>query len=127
MSAEWPAVTIDQVCVLIVDCVNKTAPVVDGPTPYRMIRTTNIRNGRIDRNECRYVDETTYANIDSTLTDALVLYLAVRVVVRLTNQSSDKERLFAQWRDWLETAKRIDGEEQSNVQFEDDTWVSLRG
>ena len=61
MSAEWPAVTIDQVCVLIVDCVNKTAPVADGPTPYRMIRTTNIRNGRIDRNECRYVDEATYA------------------------------------------------------------------
>ena len=61
MSSEWPTVTIDQVCDLIVDCVNKTAPVVDGPTPYRMIRTTNIRNGRIDRNECRYVDEATYA------------------------------------------------------------------
>jgi len=46
---------------LIVDCVNKTAPVVDGPTPYRMIRTTNIRNGRIDLSECRFVDEVTYA------------------------------------------------------------------
>lgn len=46
---------------MIVDCVNKTAPVVDGPTPYRMIRTTNIRNGRIDLSECRFVDEVTYA------------------------------------------------------------------
>lgn len=46
---------------MIVDCVNKTAPVVEGPTPYRMIRTTNIRNGRIDLSECRYVDEATYA------------------------------------------------------------------
>jgi type I restriction enzyme, S subunit len=60
MSSEWPLVTIDDVCELIVDCVNKTAPVVKGPTPYRMIRTTNIRNGRIDLNECRFVDEATY-------------------------------------------------------------------
>ena len=61
MSSKWPTVTIDHVCDLIVDCVNKTAPVIDGPTPYRMIRTTNIRNGRIDLNECRFVDEATFA------------------------------------------------------------------
>ena len=61
MSSEWPTVDIDEVCELIVDCVNKTAPIVDGPTPYRMIRTTNIRNGRIDLNGCRFVDEVTYS------------------------------------------------------------------
>jgi type I restriction enzyme S subunit len=61
MSSEWPTVQIDQVCELIVDCVNKTAPVVDGPTPYRMIRTTNIRNGRLDLSGCRFVDEATHA------------------------------------------------------------------
>jgi type I restriction enzyme S subunit len=61
MSSEWPTVTIADVCELIIDCVNKTAPVVEEPTPYRMIRTTNIRNGRIDLSECRFVDETTYA------------------------------------------------------------------
>ncbi len=61
MSSEWPIVPIDQICELIVDCVNKTAPVVEQPTPYRMIRTTNIRNGRIDLSSCRYVDEATYA------------------------------------------------------------------
>jgi type I restriction enzyme S subunit len=56
MSAEWPSIEIEKVCSLIVDCVNKTAPIVDQPTPYRMIRTTNIRNGRIDLTGCRYVD-----------------------------------------------------------------------
>ena len=60
MSAEWPTVEIDQVCELIVDCVNKTAPIVELETPYRMIRTTNIRNGRIDLSSCRFVDEATY-------------------------------------------------------------------
>jgi len=60
MSSEWPTVEIDQVCELIVDCVNKTAPVVDRSTPFRMIRTTNIRNGRIDLSDCRCVEESTY-------------------------------------------------------------------
>lgn len=45
---------------MIVDCVNKTAPVVPEITPYRMIRTTNVRNGRIDLSECRYVERATY-------------------------------------------------------------------
>jgi type I restriction enzyme S subunit len=53
-------VAIEDVCELIVDCVNKTAPVVDRVTPYRMIRTTNVRNGRIDLTECRHVEESTY-------------------------------------------------------------------
>ena len=53
-------VAIEDVCELIVDCVNKTAPVVDRVTPYRMIRTTNVRNGRIDLTECRHVEEATY-------------------------------------------------------------------
>lgn len=60
MSSEWPVVTVEDVCSLIVDCVNKTAPVVAEATPYRMIRTTNVRNGRIDLTECRYVAKDTY-------------------------------------------------------------------
>ncbi len=60
MSSEWPQVEVEKICDLIVDCVNKTAPVVEGPTPYRMIRTTNIRNGRVDLAGCRYVDELTF-------------------------------------------------------------------
>ncbi len=61
MSTEWQTVAIEEICELIVDCVNKTAPIVDQPTPFRMIRTTNIRNGRIDLSSCRFVDEPTYA------------------------------------------------------------------
>lgn len=60
MSSEWPLVAIEQVCELIVDCVNKTAPVVADITPYRMIRTTNVRKGRIDLKDCRHVEQATY-------------------------------------------------------------------
>jgi type I restriction enzyme S subunit len=56
----WPEVEVQDVCSLIVDCVNKTAPTVDYETPYRMIRTTNIRNGRLDLTDCRFVEKEVY-------------------------------------------------------------------
>lgn len=60
MSSEWPVVLVEDVCELIVDCVNKTAPVVSYETPFRMVRTTNIREGRVSLDSCRFVDEATY-------------------------------------------------------------------
>lgn len=41
-------VPVSAVCRAIADCVNKTAPVSAAATPYRMIRTSNIRNGEVD-------------------------------------------------------------------------------
>ncbi len=52
--------TVSEVCELIVDCVNKTAPVVEAVTPYKMLRTTNIKGGRINREDCRRVSEDTF-------------------------------------------------------------------
>jgi type I restriction enzyme S subunit len=56
----WTARPIRELCSSIIDCVNKTAPVVEGPTPYRMIRTTNVKNGRVNVANVRYVEEDTY-------------------------------------------------------------------
>ncbi|MCW7536279.1 restriction endonuclease subunit S [Aquabacterium sp. A7-Y] len=60
MQSEWPLVPVADCCDLIVDCVNKTAPVVDLQTPYKMIRTTNVRRGFIDLTDCKFVDESTF-------------------------------------------------------------------
>jgi len=60
MAGEWKRVAVSDVCELIVDCVNKTAPVVDELTPYKMLRTTNIKGGRINREECRRVAKDTF-------------------------------------------------------------------
>ena len=57
---EWKAVAIAEVCDLIVDCVNKTAPLVDELTQYKMLRTTNVKGGRIDREDCRRVSKDTF-------------------------------------------------------------------
>ena len=55
----WKDVPINEVCLLAVDCVNKTAPVVDYETPYKMLRTTNVRGGFVDTDNCRRVTEKT--------------------------------------------------------------------
>lgn len=49
--------SVSELCELVVDCVNRTAPVVDSVTPYKMLRTTNIRNGAVDTTKVRYVDQ----------------------------------------------------------------------
>jgi len=58
----WKLLPISDLCSCIIDCVNKTAPVVDYETPYKMIRTTNVRNGRVDTKNVRFVAEETYIN-----------------------------------------------------------------
>ena len=57
---EWEVRTAEEVCTNIVDCVNKTAPTVDYATPYRMIRTSNIREGKINTKDLRFVDKETF-------------------------------------------------------------------
>lgn len=54
---EWEEKRIEEWCDSVMDCVNKTAPVVEGPTPFKMIRTTNVRNGRVDVSKVRFVTE----------------------------------------------------------------------
>lgn len=56
----WQTDVVRALCSDVVDCVNKTAPTVDGPTEYKMIRTTNVKAGRINLDECKYVDEPTF-------------------------------------------------------------------
>jgi type I restriction enzyme S subunit len=56
----WEVVQISSLCSHIVDCVNKTASVVDYQTPYKMIRTTNVRHGRVDTENVRNVTQETY-------------------------------------------------------------------
>ncbi len=53
-------VRIDSACESVIDCVNKTAPKVDEPTPYKMIRTTNVRNGFVSLESVKYVTEEVY-------------------------------------------------------------------
>lgn len=56
----WPDVPIKDVCLLAIDCVNKTAPVVEYETPFRMLRTTNVRGGFVDADNTRFVTEETF-------------------------------------------------------------------
>ena len=56
----WNEYGIEDVCELIVDCVNRTAPIVDYETPYKMIRTSNVRDGWINLSDARNVTKDTF-------------------------------------------------------------------
>ena len=64
----WKMVKINNVCEYIVDCINKTAPVVDHETPYKMIRTTNVKQGRVNLDSTRFVTEQTFTKWNRRLT-----------------------------------------------------------
>jgi hypothetical protein len=56
----WPMLPVAGLCSLAIDCVNKTAPVVNFETDFKMIRTTNVKNGFIDYDTVKYVTEETF-------------------------------------------------------------------
>jgi type I restriction enzyme, S subunit len=56
----WKRIPIVDLCEVHVDCVNRTAKTVEEATPYKMIRTTNVREGFIDTENVKYVSEETY-------------------------------------------------------------------
>jgi type I restriction enzyme, S subunit len=59
-SKEWHECAIEDVCTEIVDCINRTAPIVDCETEFKMIRTSNIKKGNIDTKLTNFVDKETY-------------------------------------------------------------------
>lgn len=44
----WKTYSLKELCTDIIDCVNKTAPISETETPYKMLRTSDIRDGRIN-------------------------------------------------------------------------------
>ena len=59
-STAWQRLPIVSLCEAHVDCVNRTAPIASEPTPFKMLRTTNVRNGYVDAENVRYVTEEIY-------------------------------------------------------------------
>jgi type I restriction enzyme S subunit len=45
------------VCLEIVDCVNRTAPQSAAVTSYIMLRTSNIKSGKISLEDVKYVEK----------------------------------------------------------------------
>ena len=60
MKSDWEEVELIKICDEIVDCINKTAPIVNYKTSYKMIRTTNVKKGIVDTENVRYVTKEIY-------------------------------------------------------------------
>ena len=57
---KWETYKLKQLCSEIVDCVNKPAPTSDVPTPYKMLRTSDIREGKINLENLNCVTKEVY-------------------------------------------------------------------
>lgn len=55
----WQWMTAEEACERVVDCHNKTAPYTE--QGVRLLRTTNIRDGKLVLDDARFVSEETYA------------------------------------------------------------------
>jgi type I restriction enzyme S subunit len=58
--ASWRVEPANKVCDEIVDCLNKTAPTVGRDTGLKMIRTTNVKSGRIDLDNVRFLEDAVF-------------------------------------------------------------------
>lgn len=58
--ASWRVEPANDVCDEVVDCLNKTAPTVERDTGFKMIRTTNVKGGRVDLDNVRFVEEAVF-------------------------------------------------------------------
>ena len=58
LPADWAWATLLQCSALVIDCKNKTAPYAT--SGIRLIRTTNVRDGRMNLNDQKYVDQKAY-------------------------------------------------------------------
>ena len=56
----WATYKLKELCSDIIDCVNKTAPISQEETPYKMLRTSDIRNGRINLEGLNNVTESVF-------------------------------------------------------------------
>jgi len=56
---EWDVVTATEACDLVVDCKNRTPPVV-ADSDFAVVRTPNVRNGQFVLDELRFTDEASY-------------------------------------------------------------------
>ena len=56
---DWEVTTALDICELVVDCKNRTPPVVDS-SDYAVVRTPNVRNGTFVRDDLRFTDEQSF-------------------------------------------------------------------
>lgn len=75
----------------------------------------------------RYIyDETNPASFPPPLVDALVLGLAYKIMFRLNANVAIRDRIERQWLTWVAECKALDGQEQSDPELEDESWVTCR-
>jgi hypothetical protein len=75
----------------------------------------------------RYVERITDPNVyDASFIDSAATRLAAEMCEALTQNNKKKEMLFSEYDASLTGAKRVDGQENPPVPFEEDDWITAR-
>lgn len=75
----------------------------------------------------RYIRRVTDPNeYDSLFVDTAAVRLAFELCEALTQSNTKKSELFSEYEDSLTRAKRVDGQENPPVVFEEDEWIEVR-
>lgn len=100
---------------------------VDTDLPWRIEGNFIVTDATGDDLGVRYIyDEEDPETYDATLVDTMVLFLAYRIMNRVTADKGMRDRIEKEMQDFLKESKKIDGEEQTAAEIEDDTFITSR-
>ena len=99
---------------------------VDTDDPWRVEGRQILADGTGELS-IRYIcDLTDSQQFDSSLAHATAVMLAAEICERITDSTTKRESLLAEFNQLIEEARANDGEEQSAAEFEEDIWVTVR-
>lgn len=90
-----------------------------------------VEGGQILANDSvlyiRYVQRVTDPNrYDASIVDAMAARLAMELCEAFTQSNTKKQLFMQEFDESITNAKRVDGQENPPVQYEEDEWVSVR-
>ncbi len=74
----------------------------------------------------RYQKDLAPDDWDASLTIAVVLRLAAEIVERVTDSTTKREALIAEYDAWIRQARQADAQEQSEIEFVEDSFITAR-
>lgn len=99
---------------------------VDTSYQWRVEGDWIVTDGTGDLDVTYLIDETDPAELDATLTELLVMRLAIEIVERITDSTTKRGALLQEYDRMLSEAMALDSQEQSASEFEEDKWITAR-
>ena len=114
--------------ITVVDADNFTLDDEDGASHTVATGGTvkKVLSGLIKVRYIKDLDAGTDGLFDPDLEQILSLRLAIEIVERVTDSTTKRQALMTEYGAMIDAARSHDGQEQSDVEFEEDAWITAR-